>query len=209
MTRCHWAVVALAWFAASTGTALAASEFDPTPLLPVSIEEADRSRLMNFEQTRRSAIDAVLGSNARHTADGIALEEILAGDPRPIANTRELVGNWRCRSAQLDDGSKANDGKGSIYAYPYFKCAISERGGKLFFAKVNGSQRVSGFLYRVSNTRFVFLGGNANGDDPPVAYGASPKSDAVAYLFKAGPRKLRLELPQTCCSTLEILELVR
>ncbi|WP_448950908.1 DUF4893 domain-containing protein [Labrys neptuniae] len=207
MTKCHWAVAALAWLATGLGSAQAASEFDPSPLLPVRLEDADRTRLMNFETTRQRALGAVANDN--YSEDGSALGQILAGDPRPIQNVRELTGAWRCRSVQIDDGSKATGGKASVYAYPYFKCAISQRGDKLFFAKTNGSQRVSGFLYRVSNTRFAFLGGAANGDDPPVDYGASPKSDEVGYLFKVAPRKLRLELPDTCCSTLEILELVR
>jgi uncharacterized caspase-like protein len=183
-----------------------AASFDPTPLLPVSVAEADRTRFLEFDATRSRSITAAL---ATKTEDAAALRQIVAGDPQPIRDA-DLLGKWRCRSAQIDDGVRAGTSAG-VFTYPYFRCAITRQGqGQgLFLAKVNGSQRVSGRLYRVKDDRFVFLGGDTVNDDPQLDYGAKADSNVVAYLFKVGPGRLRLEMPQTCCSSLEILEFVR
>jgi len=196
----------LAWLAIPN-LASAAAGFDPTPQIPLKIEDADRTRFVNFDATRQRTVAAALAGTSGD--DGMALQKILLGDPVAIGGEGELVGNWRCRSAQLADGSKAGDGKGGAYLYPYFKCAIRKKEGKLFFEKLNGSQRVSGFLYRVRNDRYAFLGGTDLADDPQVPYGYATDRNVVAYLFKVGTKRLRLEMPNTCCSDLEILELVR
>ncbi len=204
------ALTALAWFAIASHAAHAAGDaarFDPTPQIPVKVEEADRSRFLNFEATRQRTVAAALAGITG--ADAAALQKILDGSRQAIKGEADLTGNWRCRSAQLSDGSSAGDGKGGAYLYPYFKCAIHRKDGKLFFEKLNGSQRVSGYLYRVGGDRYAFLGGTDLADDPQVPYGYAADHNVVAYLFKVGPKRLRLEMPNTCCSDLEILELVR
>lgn len=181
-----------------------AGPLDPAPLLPVPLADADKARFLAFETTRTRSVAAALASGA---ADAAALRQILAGDPQPIRDA-DLAGTWRCRSAQIDDGEAAGATAG-VFVYPYFRCAITRRGGGFFLAKTNGSQRVSGTLHRVAPDRFAFLGGATVNDEPQRAYGASAEGNVVAYLVKAGAGRLRLEMPQTCCSTLEILELVR
>jgi hypothetical protein len=208
MKTCLRALTMAALLAALAPAALAASTgFDPTSKIPLKIEPADRTRFLDFDATRQRTVPAALAGVEGN--DAVALQKILVGDPVAIAGDRDLIGNWRCRSAQLDDGSKAADHKGGAYVYPYFKCAIRKKDGKLFFEKLNGSQRVSGFLYRVKEDRYAFLGGTDLAEDPQVPYGYAADRNVVAYLFKISDKRLRLELPNTCCSDLEILELVR
>jgi hypothetical protein len=204
------ALAGFVWFAASTGAAFAAGEgagFDPTPMIPIKIEDADRTRFLNFETTRQRTVTAAIEGTTGQ--DSATLQQILTGERLVIKSENELTGNWRCRSAQLSDGSKASDGKGGAYLYPYFKCAIRKKDGQLFFEKLNGSQRLSGNLYRVGGARYALVGGTDLADDPQVAYGYATDRNVVAYLFKVGAKRLRLEMPNTCCSDLEILELVR
>lgn len=184
----------------------AGAAFDPTSKIPVKLEEADHARFLDFDAVRQRTVSAALAGTTG--ADGLVLQKIVAGEPVTIASEADLIGNWRCRSAQLSDGSK-NGGKGNAYIYAYFKCAIHKKDGKLFFEKLNGSQRLSGFLYPVKNDRYALLGGTDLADDPQVPYGYATDRNVVAYLFKLGPKRLRLEMPNTCCSDLEMLELVR
>ncbi|WP_284314613.1 DUF4893 domain-containing protein [Labrys miyagiensis] len=198
----------LAWLAIpGLASAAGAAGFDPTPRIPVKIEDADHARFLDFDATRQRTIAAALAGTTGD--DGVALQKIVLGEPVAITSESDLIGNWRCRSAQLSDGSQASDHKGGAYIYTYFKCAIHKKDGKLFFEKLNGSQRVSGFLYRVRDDRYAFLGGTDLAEDPQVPYGYATDRNVVAYLFKVGTKRLRLEMPKTCCSDLEILELVK
>lgn len=114
------------------------------------------------------------------------LDSVLAAKPSPIKGS-DLLGDWKVRSVQHGTG-------GSVFAYPWFKCRISEAGGGLLkFEKTTGSQRRSGKLYRHNGSSWVFLGGSTVNEDPQVSYqGKVAKdeptdSDTFGVLVSLGP----------------------
>jgi Domain of unknown function (DUF4893) len=113
------------------------------------------------------------------------LDSVLAAKPAPIKGS-DLAGDWKVRSVQHGTG-------GAVFAYPWFKCRISEaERGELKFEKTNGSQRRSGKLYRHNGTSWVFLGGATVNDDPQVGYqgkaakGEPADSDSSGVLVGIG-----------------------
>lgn len=77
-----------------------------------------------------------------------------------------LLGNWRCRSIQVDQSG--------VFAYPPFRCEIElTEDGILTFTKTSGSQRRHGQIYPRSGESWVFLGGQSVNDEPYRAYSAT------------------------------------
>ncbi len=128
--------------------------------------------------------------NGQDLADAKAelpfLDTVLAAKESPIKPS-DLTGEWKVRSVQQGTG-------GAVFAYPWFKCRISETdGGLLKFEKTSGSQRRSGKLYRHNGTSLVFLGGSTVNEDPQVGYqgkaaGEEPAvSDSYGVLVRLSP----------------------
>jgi Domain of unknown function (DUF4893)/TIR domain len=158
------------------------------PNLPAQTLADDRARLLSFDQARADAItQATKGADNKTDLDD--LTSVLAGAAIPI-NAKALTGDWRCRTLKLGGGLNA------LVIYGFFKCNISAQGDALIFQKVSGSQRTRGNLYRLSDTRYVYLGAGTVNDDPPIAYGSAPQEDEVAYLVQVAPNRLRLEFPK-------------
>lgn len=170
------------------------------PNLPPQLLPADLKRFAAFDQTRAAAIaQAEKGADSKSDLDD--LMTVLGGNARPIT-VNSLLGNWRCRTLKLG-GSLS-----SLTIYTNFKCNISAQGNALIFQKVSGSQRTRGNLYRISDTRYVYVGAGSYNDDPPNAYGATPDMDEVAYLEQVAPNRLRMEFPKPHFeSDLDIMEL--
>jgi len=83
--------------------------------------------------------------------------------PTRKADHEALVGNWRCRSTQIDPSG--------VFAYPAFRCSVElTEDGILMFTKTTGSQRRHGQIYPFSDSSWVFLGGRSVNDDPYRAY---------------------------------------
>lgn len=64
----------------------------------------------------------------------------LAGPSQPIEG-EALLGNWKCRTMKL--GGKYLD----LIVYGWFRCRVSIGAAGLFFEKLTGSQRTSGYLW--------------------------------------------------------------
>jgi hypothetical protein len=156
------------------------------PRLPVELSAKDQERLAGFDDNRASAI-ALANQKADSQRDRDDLAAVAAGSGMAMTQ-KDLVGEWRCRSLQLDSLG--------LFIYDYFKCRISARGDALVFQKTTGSQRTKGRLYRLSDTRYVYAGAATVNDDPPVEYGARPDSDEVGYLVRTGTNRLRMEFPR-------------
>ena len=184
----------------------AGQSLDPSPHLPVRLDPGDLALFLGFDSFRRHVIDSAMAASGNDPAFVAAATQILDGSPVPITNEEALVGRWRCRSAQFFAGG--DTGISGVYAYPYFRCAITRKGGRLFFAKTSGSQRESGFLYRADATRYAFLGGSSVNDEPQRAYGDAHDSNVIGWFSRMGDKRLVLQMP-TKDGKLEILELVR
>lgn len=112
------------------------------------------------------------------------VHQLLAAEKLNI-NLDDLALLRRVRSIRVD-----NTG---IYSYSYFKCHFSQRDGTLFFQKTAGSQRKSGYLYRLDSKRFFFLGGSTVNDDPLTHYGSD--SSVAGMLYRVGAARYILLFP--------------
>jgi hypothetical protein len=119
---------------------------------------------------------------------------INVGESRPVT-ARELAGAWHCHTIR---------GGGILprIDYTWFRCAVRDRGGHLSFEKLNGSQRVAGYLYPNGDGSWVLLGGWSVKGEPMHAYSGNGASvgavstpdDAVAMV--SGTRSgVRIEFP--------------
>lgn len=130
-----------------------------------------------------------------------------------VAQTGRLQpapGAYRCRTIKI--GAR-NKGGLAFVDYPFFRCSVElTPGGDLILTKTTGSQRTRGLLYPDTDSRLVFIGAQAWGDDETTfpAYGDQPVRDQVGVLERIGPTRWRLVIPwPTLESKLEILELVK
>ncbi len=141
--------------------------------------------------------------------DGITLPavmELMRAIAQPLAE-RDLMGDWRCRSIQID--------KFGIFGYPPFRCRVRQAGDGLFFEKLTGSQRVSGFLYARDGVSFVLLGGATVNEEPQRRYTSDSRAPAevlqhnrAGLVTKIGPGRLRVVFPQER-GQFEVLDLTR
>jgi hypothetical protein len=158
--------------------------------LPVKLSAKDLARFAGFDGNRATAIAAAKATTDREELNYLNdLAAVLAGNEMPITQ-QDIVGDWRCRTLKLGGGL------GSLTIYAFFRCRISAQGDALIFQKISGSQRTRGALYRVSNTRYVYVGAGTVNEDQPFPYGTKPDADEVAYLIRVGANRLRLEFPK-------------
>lgn len=118
----------------------------------------------------------------------------------------ELEGLWRVRSLQGSPGHH--------YAYPFFKARIVNRDGALFFEKISGSQRRSGFFYKHKPDEWVFLGGATVNEEPQVTYSGISRgemwpSDSFGTLYQLGKGHLLMILDVSWNGDYELYELRR
>jgi hypothetical protein len=137
------------------------------------------------------------------TADVLAL---LRAPAHPVAE-RDLVGDWRCRSVQVN--------MLGIFAYPYFRCRVRETGEGLFFEKLSGSQRVSGVLHKRDAQSFVLLAGATVNNEPQRAYQGDTRAAAeelehnqAGILTRSGAARLRVVFPADN-NAFEVYELLK
>ena len=165
---------------------------------------ADRERLRDWRTAFTRALDKA--RKAGHTADvareGRLLEPDAAIGPVPIPN-----GNYRCRVIKL--GAKA-EGLLDYVAYPAFACRITQAGAVQGFAKLSGSQRHVGNIFRADPLRQVFLGTLALGDETRAfQYGRDPDRDVAGWVERIEPGRWRLILPYPHFeSTIDVVELI-
>ena len=95
------------------------------------------------------------------------------------------------------------------------RCRVRRAGDGLFFEKLTGSQRVSGFLYPRDGTSFVLLGGATVNEEPQRRYtsdGGAPaevlQHNRAGLVTKVGLGRLRIVFPQEI-GQFEVLDLTR
>lgn len=118
----------------------------------------------------------------RTDADAKAVVEELLAEPHRPLTAAELAGDWKVRSIQ--------GGRYGIFPYPWFKARIEQRDGRVFFEKLTGSQRRSGWLLPpdAGNGDWYFTGGATVNEDPQIPYskvggGSARDSDSVGALW--------------------------
>jgi hypothetical protein len=122
-----------------------------------------------------------------------------------------LDGSWRCRTIKLG-------GMEAVKIYSWFSCRISGDAGEMHFAKLSGTQRMSGTLYPDSSGGLVYLGASSVKGEPVHHYSgpgqsvgaASTPDDQIGLLTATGTNTARIELPYPVQeSTLDVIELKR
>jgi hypothetical protein len=174
-------------------------------------EEAAPADVQRLDQLSESRAKGLLEAEAGNPSDLAAIKSILQAGPIAAG---KLTGTWKCRSLKLGGLTPA-------IVYSWFSCRISDRGGRLFFEKLGGSQRTSGYLYP-DGGGYVYLGASYvhyNGaNEKPHAYSgtgasagaAATPDDQIGLLSLTYDGRARLELPYPVQeSTFDVIELKR
>ena len=165
--------------------------------------QQDRVRIRGWRDTWMEALREAREKNAAEVArEGALLEPdaaLLQPAPPP--------GNYLCRTLKL--GGRTGDMLDWV-AYPRFPCRIEQRGERLSFVRMGGSQRPIGRLFADGPRRMIFLGSMALGDERrALPYGADARRDLAAILERVGERRWRLVFPRPAFeSILDVIELV-
>ena len=167
----------------------------------------DAQRLSRLDEARAKGLDEA--SRGATPSDLAAIDAVLHAQVTP-ASASALTGVWRCRMIKLGDVTPD-------IIYSWFRCRISERGGALFFEKLSGSQRTSGFLYG-EGQGFVYLGASSVTGEKPHRYSGNGAAvgapatpdDQIGLLSLLADGRARLELPYPVQeSTFDVIELKR
>ncbi len=166
--------------------------------------KADRERLREWRGAWLAALAQARAGGAGTTlvADP-ALYALDAALPDPLPP----AGEYRCRTIKL--GAKGTGGLRFV-AYPFFRCRVSVRDGGVSLEKLTGSQRGVGIIYPHDQSRAVFLGTMALGDERgAVRYGRDASRDMAGWVERIAPSRWRIALPYPAFeSTLDLLDLV-
>ena len=166
--------------------------------------ERDRERLREWRSTW---IEALREARAAGHSSEIAREGVLLHPDAALLRPAPPVGDYRCRVIKVGGQGDLLD----YIAYPAFRCRIRpERGGRLSFVKLTGSQRPIGMIYPDATRRMVFLGTLQLGDERrSLRYGVDPERDMAGIVERIGERRWRLVFPRpTFESIVDVLELV-
>lgn len=150
----------------------------------------DRNRLRDWRKTFVKALDQArrAGHGAAIDAEGVLL------NPDAAIGGELPDGLYRCRVIKL--GAKAA-GFLDYIAYPAFSCRVQPERGLMGLAKLTGSQRPIGLIFPDSDSRSVFLGTLALGDEPrAMQYGRDPDRDIAAWVERIGEQRWRLVIPE-------------
>ena len=128
------------------------------------------------------------------------------------ADPEKLKGQWNCRTI------KAGGPFAGFVVYGWFRCAVVEKEGRLFFEKLTGSQRQSGFLYERDEKSWVLLAAPNEGHSGPVRAYSGPEGGvtdpqmidqpAIASLLADGRARIVFPWPELE-STFNVLEMTR
>ena len=194
MTKFRTIFLAVAFLCTAGLPAIADGEFDKI------ITAADRTRMANYEATRKAALDEARSGGTPQ--DLAVLEPLLAKEPQPFAGF-DMTGNWQCRTIKAG-------GPLPLVVYGWFKCKVTDDGSGWMLEKVSGSQRTQGRFYDDGDMRLDYLGSFYVAGEQAKPYGSGPDSDQFGYVFRTGAQEFRIELPAPAFeSKLDIMQFRR
>jgi hypothetical protein len=165
----------------------------------------DRERLRGWRDAWIQALTKV-----RATPEGrerLAADADLFDPDRVIEGAALLPGVYRCRVHRLGG---IGPGARPLLSGGWTSCRVSETGIVRQFV-TDGDQRASGNLFDSTDSRTIFLGTLALGDeDRPMRYGRDRQRDMAGLVERIGTARWRLVLPfPGFHSTLDVMEIVR
>lgn len=175
-------------------------------------EDASAFDVQRLGQLVEAKAKALAEAESGKPSDLAAIKSILQAG---AVSSGRLAGTWKCRTMKLG-------GLTPEVVYGWFTCRISEKDGRLFFEKLTGSQRTSGYLYPDAGG-YVYLGAQSVGsgygpmEKRPVYSGTGASAgasatpdDQIGLLTLTYDRRARLELPYPVQeSTFDVIELKR
>jgi Domain of unknown function (DUF4893) len=167
-----------------------------TPALAAWQEDVnrfDQDRLSRIDESRERGLRAAEQGGSR--ADLTAIHRVLDPEGRPIT-ARDLMGTWRCRQMKLG-------GLAPEIVYDWFRCRVRETPSGLFFEKVTGTERISGYLEAYENGRYLLLGELTVKNEREKPYSGGNKgvgaittsADAVGVISSTARGRARIEFP--------------
>jgi hypothetical protein len=163
----------------------------------------DQKRLMSLQESRAKGME-----EARAGGNMGAINEALGSHGTPLANP---TGGWSCRLIKLGGMTPSR-------VYSWFRCRVSDRGGHLYFQKLGGTTRTSGYLYPNGDGTYVYLGAQSMSTEPWHAYSGSGASagegatpdDQIGLMVGMGSGRARIEMPYPMQeSSFDVIELRR
>lgn len=172
--------------------------------------EIDRSKLDRYEDAVTKGMMESRVAGEEHGAYN-ELTSIMEGTLAP-ADAEKLKGQWNCRTI------KAGGPFAGFVVYGWFRCQVVERDGRLFFEKLTGSQRMSGFFYERDEKSWVLLAAPNEGHSGPIRAYSGPEGGitdpqlmdepAIAALLEDGRARIVFPWPELE-STFNVLEMKR
>jgi hypothetical protein len=168
------------------------------------VTEDDRVRLRDWRSSFVEGLDQA--RKAGHSSD-VAREGALLDPDAALAGPAIPDGLYRCRVIKL--GAKG-PGNLAYVSYPGFECRIRPERTLQRLAKLSGSQRYVGLIFRGDAIRNVFLGTLAFADESrALQYGQDEQRDVAGYIERIGPNRWRLVMPAPHFeSRVDVMELV-
>ena len=172
-----------------------------------NITPYDRQRLADLETALALGLGAA--DAGASPEDRAAIHGVLDAAAGPIS-AQELTGNWRCRLMKLG-------GLEPAIVYTWHDCRFTSTSKGLFFEKLSGTQRFSGYADE-DGARFILLAGTSVRDEKQwpysgggIGFGASATpNDHVGVISSIGDRHARIELPLPVIESLfDVIELQR
>lgn len=172
--------------------------------------ELDRDKLDRYEDAVTKGMMESRVAGEEHGAYN-ELTSIMEGTLAP-ADAAKLKGQWNCRTI------KAGGPFAGFVVYGWFRCEVVEKDGRLFFEKLTGSQRMSGFLYERDEKSWVLLAAPNEGHSGPIRAYSGPEGGitdpqlmdepAIAALLEDGRARIVFPWPELE-STFNVLEMTR
>ena len=161
------------------------------------IKDRDWDRLVLDWEQALTVLDH-LPANAFGLNERASVRKLLTAKNLKITN-QELLTYRKVRSIQVS--------RMGIFSYPYFSCRFKKKDGKLFFEKISGSQRKSGYVYDNKPDSKVFLGGWSVNDDPQTTYDS--ENSEAGMIYKIGTNKVIMLFLAPDEQSFEIYELTK
>lgn len=174
------------------------------------VTETDRDKLDRYEDAvTKGMMESRVAGEEHGTYN--ELTSIMEGTLAP-ADPEKLKGQWNCRTI------KAGGPFAGFVVYGWFRCDVVEKDGRLFFEKLTGSQRMSGFLYERDEKTWVLLAAPNEGHSGPIRDYSGPEGGvtdpqlmdepAIAALLEDGRARIVFPWPELE-STFNVLEMKR
>ena len=172
--------------------------------------ELDRGKLDRYEDAVTKGMMESRVAGEEHGAYN-ELTSIMEGT-LASADGEKLKGQWNCRTI------KAGGPFAGFVVYGWFRCEVVEKDGRLFFEKLTGSQRMSGFLYERDAKSWVLLAAPNEGHSGPIRNYSGPEGGvtdpqlmdepAIAALLEDGRARIVFPWPELE-STFNVLEMTQ